>query len=267
MVIIFAANIYLLIANQDKLRLIILTTVGVSILILVGLFHEQALYIIGRHSSVASYPILFFIFLFLFVPFIHSVDGSVLYKKVFLSYSRKDADFAIKLKNRMVDEGISIRIDKDDIRPGESIESFVRDSINNSALTVLIISKNSLFSSWVAFEAKKVADREWISGDSEYLIPCNIEKKLFDPEFPKVLYEQIEQNIARIQGDIRDRQLNNRSSQDLNDELLRAEKVKTNLDKLLHRLKETSMVDYTKDSFESNTEKLISEIQRRIRTL
>ena len=69
----FAANIYLLIANQDKLRLIILTTVGVSILILVGLFHEQTLYIIGRHSSVALYLYCFsFFFFYLFRLFILS---------------------------------------------------------------------------------------------------------------------------------------------------------------------------------------------------
>jgi hypothetical protein len=74
-------------------------------------------------------------------------------KKVFLSHSHNDKDFAERLAHALISQGQDVWFDKWDIQPGDSIVSKIfEEGLANAAAFAIVLSKESVRSSWVREE-------------------------------------------------------------------------------------------------------------------
>jgi len=72
--------------------------------------------------------------------------------KIFVSYNHKDQRIALKISDKLAEEGFEVIIDADDMKTGQDIEQFILQSIRESNATISLISTNSLMSAWVTLE-------------------------------------------------------------------------------------------------------------------
>ncbi|MGW8158711.1 MAG: toll/interleukin-1 receptor domain-containing protein [Desulfoprunum sp.] len=74
-------------------------------------------------------------------------------KKVFLSHSHNDKEFAERLARELIAQGQDVWFDKWDIQPGDSIVSKIfEEGLANAAAFAIVLSKESVRSSWVREE-------------------------------------------------------------------------------------------------------------------
>jgi hypothetical protein len=79
---------------------------------------------------------------------------------LFLSYSYKDSNVAAELRDEFESEGISCFMAKVDIAAGIEWEREIRKNIRQADTVVLLITPNSINSTWIAIEAGAA----WVSG-------------------------------------------------------------------------------------------------------
>lgn len=74
-------------------------------------------------------------------------------KKIFISHSHSDRDFAERLARALLDQGQDVWFDKWDILPGDSIVSKIfEEGLANASAFAILLSKESVRSSWVREE-------------------------------------------------------------------------------------------------------------------
>lgn len=71
---------------------------------------------------------------------------------VFISYHSSDRDWVKKLKNALVEVGITVWMDKDEIRGGDRFAEAIEEGLKKSRTTVFVISQETLDSFWVKQE-------------------------------------------------------------------------------------------------------------------
>jgi hypothetical protein len=71
---------------------------------------------------------------------------------VFLSYKSEDSDLVERLKNRLLERGVRVWLDKDQIRPGDLFAEALANGIENSRSVGLVVTPNSISSNWVKNE-------------------------------------------------------------------------------------------------------------------
>lgn len=101
--------------------------------------------------------------------------------RVFISYNHKDSKAAEEIKKKLTDLGINVIIDSEALSSGMDIESFIKESILNTDLTISVVSKNSLLSSWVAMESIESFSKETRS--SIKFLPFVLDKTFLDRKF------------------------------------------------------------------------------------
>lgn len=73
-------------------------------------------------------------------------------RKVFISYSYNDKQFVDWLTKKLAAENINIWYDATDIKSGDAIKKKIAEGIEASSSIIVVISKNSVQSSWVKYE-------------------------------------------------------------------------------------------------------------------
>ena len=71
---------------------------------------------------------------------------------VFLSHNSIDKDWVIELKNNLQCYGISVWLDKDEIRPGDLFAKTLEEGLASSRAVALIVSPEAVASGWVEAE-------------------------------------------------------------------------------------------------------------------
>lgn len=71
---------------------------------------------------------------------------------VFLSHSSVDKPWVIKLKGDLLRYGVSVWLDKDEIRPGDIVVDVLEQALDNCRAIALIVSPASISSGWVKEE-------------------------------------------------------------------------------------------------------------------
>lgn len=79
-------------------------------------------------------------------------------QKIFLSYSRIDSEFALKLAISLRNEGINIWFDQMDIRSGTHFDTEIQKAIQSAKCVLVILSPNSVSSNNVLDEASYALD-------------------------------------------------------------------------------------------------------------
>lgn len=96
-------------------------------------------------------------------------------EKIFFSYSRADAKFALKLGEDLREAGMNIWIDQLDIPPGETWDEEIQKALENAACMLVILSKTSVESDNVLNEINYALETK------KQVIPILIENDLRKP--------------------------------------------------------------------------------------
>src|SRR5262245_15944183 len=94
---------------------------------------------------------------------------------VFISYSHVDRDQVVAIAERLVAESLTVFWDPD-IPPGQSYTAFLRKALENSRIVLVVWSRHSIDSEWVAAEAEFARSRK-------RLVSCRIENCALNPPF------------------------------------------------------------------------------------
>jgi hypothetical protein len=120
---------------------------------------------------------------------------------VFLSHSSLDKPFVTRLAIDLLKSGIPVWFDKWEMDTGDSLLESIADGISNSTRLILVLSKNSIESSWVEREIMIALEKEERAGGTFLLtarldeceIPDRISGRLYaDFRAPNSYYESLD---------------------------------------------------------------------------
>ncbi len=109
--------------------------------------------------------------------------------RIFLSYSHSDSEFVSRLEADLLANGVIVWRDINSINPGESITRSIEGALINCNAILLIISPQSINSSWVEREYRAALHLQ--SGNPEMeprIIPCVIENSNIPILLRDILY-------------------------------------------------------------------------------
>jgi len=108
---------------------------------------------------------------------------------LFISYSHKDGEFIDAMEKQLDEKGIRFWRDVHDAIAGR-LEKVVDRAIRQNPITLLVLSKNSVKSDWVEFEAKSARELEKELG-RDVLCPVALDDSWKNCDWPGVLRQQI----------------------------------------------------------------------------
>jgi hypothetical protein len=106
---------------------------------------------------------------------------------VFISYNHRDRQFVRRLAEDLRRAGIRAWVDEYEILPGDSITEKTTQGINTSDYMLVVVSKNSVNSSWVSKEVSAAFMRDPESS-SRRVIPLKIDDTALPPKLGDILY-------------------------------------------------------------------------------
>ena len=199
----------------------------------------------------------------------HTVESLLFRKKgnegaheqVFISYNHKNQPQVLQLAALLKEAGIETVIDVDKNVAGDKIDKdFIRKSVYDSAIIVLVVSKESLLSGWVSIEAVSSFLLSTLDTRRK-IIPCSLDESFREKGFGTEAMRQIDQQIATIDEDSRQRE--GAGSGDNDAKRKRLVKLRDNLDEILENLDETLCVDISGDKLQQNFPKILDAIEKK----
>ncbi|MCK0179387.1 toll/interleukin-1 receptor domain-containing protein [Flavobacteriaceae bacterium S0862] len=179
---------------------------------------------------------------------------------VFISYNHNDSEIALNIRDSIEAEGIDVIIDQEDMLAGENISSFINESINNSTITISIISNRSLKSAWVAMETVNSFYHKIFSKNKKF-IGCFLDDDFFNKNFTlnaiNDIDDQIKQNQELI-AQYHDKMIDTR---DLNNQNSRLLALRNNLDGIIGRLRDSLCLDIRTSKFDESITKILKVIR------
>ena len=106
--------------------------------------------------------------------------------KVFISYSHKDKKFVDLLANKLIENGVEVWWDSNELSIGNNIAEKIKNTIGRVDYFILVLSKNSYSSNWVNYELSATLLNE-ISRKETIILPVLIE----DCEIPFSLKDRL----------------------------------------------------------------------------
>lgn len=108
-------------------------------------------------------------------------------KSVFLSHCHEDKRFAKRLANDLQGKGVNVWIDDAEIRVGDSLLEKISEGIRSVDYVVVLLSRESVRSSWVRKELEMAMNRE-IKGKTVVVLPLLLESCQLPPFLEGKLY-------------------------------------------------------------------------------
>lgn len=179
--------------------------------------------------------------------------------KLFISYNHKDQPCAVKIKNRLVENGWEVWMDAAQMQAGENIEQFIFSGIRQTDITLTLVSANSLLSAWVAVETMATNLEEKLS--SRRFIPCYIDTAFFDRSFTSKALSTIDENLQEIDSLMTAAIQKGWGIEDLQSERTRYLKLKAALPEIIGRLRNMLCIDLSGDQFEAGMQKILADLQ------
>lgn len=107
------------------------------------------------------------------------------YHSCFISYSTQDSVFAEKLYGDLREVGIDCWFAPEDLKIGDYFPETLDKAVWKQEKLLLILSRNSVESNWVAQEASTAVDREWMekkhsSRNILVLFPISLDNAVYD---------------------------------------------------------------------------------------
>jgi hypothetical protein len=198
----------------------------------------------------------------------HTVESLLFRKKgnegaheqVFISYNHENQIKSLELAALLEKEGIETVIDKNDNMAGDKINEFIRKSIFESAVTLLVVSKQSLLSGWVSIEAMDSFRLSELDPRRK-CIPCSLDESFRNKGFGTESIRLINERIASLDEDTRQREKSDTSDNDTKRK--RLVKLRDNLSDILENLDEIVCVDISGDNLQKNFHLILSAINKK----
>lgn len=184
---------------------------------------------------------------------------------VFISYNHDDKNTAIEINRALLNKKIKTILDTKNMTGGDDIGTFIRESIQMSGITLLIVSEKSLLSGWVATETVNTFFLEMYE-NSKSFIACYLDNSFLDPEFPNKALKIINEKLDVINNYLEERNRLGSDSRDLNDQKTRLFLLKNNLDKIIQRLQNSMCIDVGNRKFDENFSAIVNAIESKLKT-
>ncbi len=180
-------------------------------------------------------------------------------KTVFISYNHHDSAIAHRLKEKLAAVNIKVIIDSERMQAGEDIKEFIEKSVQETEITISLVSATSLLSAWVAMESINTFYHEKTNAKKKF-IACFITDDFFKRNFTDDALDYIDGEVNEIQTLITARMEKNRSIRDLQNELTRNTELRNNMDEIVRRLRESLCIDIRDEKLESNFNKITEAV-------
>jgi predicted AAA+ superfamily ATPase len=179
----------------------------------------------------------------------------------FISYSHKDSEFVLKLKDSLEKENVAIYIDIERLRYGDNIKDFISDTVKITDYTVQVISIDSLRSPYVMIEYLETQLHEDAERSKKY-IPVFIDKCIFDDNTYIDLADDIQKEINEVNEFIQKAISMNLHATLYNTKRDRLIDLKNHLGKAMDRLRDSLIGDFTDiNNYDINIKKIIEAIK------
>lgn len=176
----------------------------------------------------------------------------------FISYNHKDSSEMERVKGWLESNGVEVTVDKQDMRAGEDIESFIRRAFDNSRFVLSMVSQNSLKSGWVSKEFNTALV---LNNRTTRWIPVSLDKSVFEYEF----YVKAMSDIEKMHDDMSALMIEALQKKmditPLQDEMSRLKSVKANLGNTIAELKKVLIVDIAGSSFDQGMMKVLESMK------
>jgi hypothetical protein len=101
----------------------------------------------------------------------------------FISYSSKDDGFATKLHGKLQAQHVRCWKDSEDLKIGDKFQDVIDSAIRLHDKLLLVLSENSINSSWVEWEVKRALKKEQEKG-STVLFPVRLDDAVMETPYP-----------------------------------------------------------------------------------
>ena len=177
---------------------------------------------------------------------------------VFISFSSKDWEVKEKVKDFLVQSGISVTDYDNSMQLGEEIEDFISRAIEENSFTINLISKNSLVSAWVANELLKNSAYKNLKGKK--YIPCLIDEIIFDDNFVSDARDKVDTEMQRLRAQMIEQLEQEEPIDHLFSQYKLKEQLHVNIASLIDKLTRIGCPRLTPEFFEEKIDKLANKI-------
>jgi hypothetical protein len=119
-----------------------------------------------------------------FIAYVASLTGQAIqYYSCFISYSSQDGDFARRLHNDLQAAGVRCWFAPEDMKIGDKIRLRIDESIRIHDKLLVILSENSVNSSWVEREVETAFEEEERRGQT-VLFPVRLDQAVMETRQP-----------------------------------------------------------------------------------
>ncbi len=128
-------------------------------------------------------------------------------QSTFISYGGPDTDFAQKLNDALLKNGVATFFFAKDAIPGQKLHRMMREGVNRHDRVILVCSRASLDRPGVLNEIAETLQREARDGGKEYLIPITLDDYVFSewkPHDPGIVQAIKDRVVADFRGAVTD---------------------------------------------------------------
>jgi hypothetical protein len=171
--------------------------------------------------------------------------------KAFVSYSHRDEGIADALCKALIRQKVGIVVDSGALRPAMSIQKFIETGIRTADATVVIVSKYSLLSAWVAMECD-----EQLRKNRSAFFGCYLDEDFLNRAFVSGALDYADTQIDEIGDNIKSRIDRRCGFDDLYADYQRQIALKSGIDKVDGQLRGTACLSLQPDAFAQSIRKL-----------
>ncbi len=179
---------------------------------------------------------------------------------VFISYNHANKTAADKVKNLLQEKGLSVCIDSETMLAGEDIRSFIIRSVKSSRVTLAIVSKESLLSGWVSLETVDTFSLQKFSSRKRF-IAGYLDESFFDMRFTAEAIKSIDARLQQVGEQIAEHNRLGVDTRDLNDEKSRLMALRSHMDEIIGRLRNSLCLDLRDDKLPETFPALLKSIE------
>ncbi|MCU0443810.1 MAG: toll/interleukin-1 receptor domain-containing protein [Microscillaceae bacterium] len=180
---------------------------------------------------------------------------------VFISYSTKDQIPKNYIKDVFDREGISYFLDEISLELGQDIQESLETNLKNTRFTVLLVSKNSLFSTWVCLESIHRLQEESFTKKTTFL-PVLVDLSVMSLDFPLEMAKHFKAKLEELEAKRVEAKSLGISTKMYNDEIERIEKVLPQISDIIQKIKNGLSANFADDNRKTkDLEKLLKTIK------
>lgn len=174
------------------------------------------------------------------------------FARIFLSYSHADKQAALRVEEYLKKKNIEVVRDEAAMHGGQKIEDFI-NVIKNVDCVLVIISKNSLYSSWVSKEIMTTMQKA-----DRYLLPCYLDEGFLDKALMESAEKFVDEKIASINNKMIQR--GRGTTDDLFNERKDWTEYINSLPLIINELNRRKCVSLMENDFENNLPRIVEDI-------